>query len=133
MRSIKARLMEERANLEEKRKSLRERFSIILITTGRWQLYLTIACVRLNQLERRALPLMGRLEESTEPVGRETVNKDSHFQDSHFQEPLCQDSICQDSLVKEKGQDSAAELFPIEIPPMLRDEVHPGFAFQYFE
>ena len=61
---------------------------------------------------------MGRLEESSEPVGRETVNKDSHFKDS---------------LVKEKGQDSAAELFPIEIPPMLRDEVHPGFAFQYFE
>ena len=128
MRSIKARLMEERANLEEKRKSLRERFSIILITTGRWQLYLTIACVRLNQLERRALPLMGRREESTEPVGRETVDKDSHFQDS-----ICQDSLCQDSLVKEKGQDSAADLFPIEIPPMLRDEVHPGFAFQYFE
>ena len=123
MRSIKARLMEERANLEEKRKSLRERFSIILITTGRWQLYLTIACVRLNQLERRALPLMGRLEESSEPVGRETVDKDSLFQDS----------ICQDSLVKEKGEDSAADLFPIEIPPMLRDEVHPGFAFQYFE
>ena len=125
MRSIKARLMEERANLEEKRKSLRERFSISLITTGRWQLCLTIACVRLNQLERRALPLMGRLEESTEPVGRETMDKDSHFQES----------LCQDSLVKEKGdcQDSAADLFPIEIPPMLRDEVHPGFAFQYFE
>ena len=67
---------------------------------------------------------MGRLEESSEPVGRETVDKDSLFQDS----------ICQDSLVKEKGsQDSAADLFPIEIPPMLRDEVHPGFAFQYFE
>ena len=123
MRSIKARMVEERAYLEEKRKSLRERFSIILITTGRWQLYLTIACVRLNQLERRALPLMGRLEESSEPVGRETVDKDSLFQDS----------ICQDSLVKEKGEDSAADLFPIEIPPMLRDEVHPGFAFQYFE
>ena len=72
--------MEERANLEEKRKSLRERFSIILITTGRWQLYLTIACVRLNQLERRALPLMGRLEESTEAVGEETVGKESLFQ-----------------------------------------------------
>ena len=72
---------------------------------------------------------MGRLEESTEPVGRETVDKDSLCQ-----EPLCQDSICQDSLVKEKGgQDSAADLFPIEIPPMLRDEIHPGFAFQYFE
>ena len=71
---------------------------------------------------------MGRREESTEPVGRETVDKDSHFQDS-----ICQDSLCQDSLVKEKGQDSAADLFPIEIPPMLRDEVHPGFAFQYFE
>ena len=66
---------------------------------------------------------MGRLEESTEPVGREAVDKDSHFQDS----------LCQDSLVKEKGEDSAADLFPIEIPPMLRDEVHPGFAFQYFE
>ena len=66
---------------------------------------------------------MGRLEESSEPVGRETVDKDSLFQDS----------ICQDSLVKEKGEDSAADLFPIEIPPMLRDEVHPGFAFQYFE
>ena len=76
---------------------------------------------------------MGRLEESTEPVGRETVDKDSHFQDSHFQDSLCQDSICQDSLVKEKGQDSAADLFPIEIPPMLRDEIHPGFAFQYFK
>ena len=66
---------------------------------------------------------MGRLEESSEPVGRETVDKDSLFQDS----------ICQDSLVKEKCEDSAADLFPIEIPPMLRDEVHPGFAFQYFE
>ena len=67
---------------------------------------------------------MGRLEESSEPVGRETVNKDS----------IRQEPLCQDSLVKEKDeQDSAADLFPIEIPPMLRDEVHPGFAFQYFE
>ena len=45
---------------------------------------------------------MGRLEESTEPVGRETVNKDSHFQES----------LCQDSLVKEKGsQDYGIVIF----------------------
>ena len=92
MRSIKARLVEERASLEEKRKSLRERFSIILITTGRWQLYLTIACVRLTQLERRALPLMGRLEESTEAVGEETVGKDSLFQ-GKFVTKLLQNQI----------------------------------------
>ena len=42
VRSIKARLMEERLNLEEKRKSLRKRFSIILATVISRCLYLTI-------------------------------------------------------------------------------------------
>ena len=37
-------------------------------------------CVRLNLLERKVLPLMGRLEESTEAVGEEIVDKESLFQ-----------------------------------------------------
>ena len=38
-------------------------------------------CVRLDLLERKVLPLMGRLEESTEAVGEEIVDKESLFQD----------------------------------------------------
>ena len=36
--------------------------------------------VRLELLERKVVPLMGRLEESTEAVSEETVGKESLFQ-----------------------------------------------------
>ena len=36
--------------------------------------------VRLDLLERKVLPLMGRLEKSAEAVGEETVDKESLFQ-----------------------------------------------------
>ena len=36
--------------------------------------------VRLELLERKVPPLMGRLEESTEAVGEEIVDKESLFQ-----------------------------------------------------
>ena len=48
--------------------------------------------VRLDLLEKKVVPLMGRLEESTEAVGEETLGKDSLFQ-SKFVTKLLQNQI----------------------------------------